>query len=323
MSIRPTNGSGNGYPSINPSNDNQYGLVQSTSGPNYGGHTVSSRGGFQGICVRIADLFRNCFSRNRGTTTTPSRTVITQADIYHPTISGQGAQPIVSTGDKKLDSVIIQADLRAQNKQTLATHIQSKLGSMEGQSPQDYKAGAYSALRLMLFTPGETTVSSERERQACVTGRDLWEQAAGDLATNGNTDGLMLMANLSVGGKHVPAGHLREYMDTVKGTFTDENEATDPTVDAILDLAAKIDATEFSSPGSGQVILNYIGNYGQVVLENEEMNLLVLEDQNGQDPQRVQDNSKELQKLLENARKTDPELYFQTLTVITSSVFLD
>ncbi|CRH25934.1 Uncharacterised protein [Chlamydia trachomatis] len=53
------------------------------------------------------------------------------------------------------------------------------------------------------------------------------------------------------------------------------------------------------------------------------MNQLVLEDQNGQDPQRVQDNSKELQKLLENARKTDPELYFQTLTVITSSVFLD
>ncbi|CRH59089.1 Uncharacterised protein [Chlamydia trachomatis] len=112
-------------------------------------------------------------------------------------------------------------------------------------------------------------------------------------------------------------------MNTVKGTFTDENEATDPTVDAILDLAAKIDATEFSSPGSGQVILNYVGNCGQVVLENEKMNQLVLEDQNGQDPQRVQDNSKELQKLLENARKTDPELYFQTLTVITSSVFLD
>ena len=53
------------------------------------------------------------------------------------------------------------------------------------------------------------------------------------------------------------------------------------------------------------------------------MKQLVLEDTKDNNLQRVQDNAKELQKLLQQAKQTDPELFSQTVTVLASDLFFE
>ncbi|WP_143291263.1 SemD/SinC family type III secretion system effector [Chlamydia suis] len=290
-------------------------------------HKVSSNSNekSRGLGSRIASLFRRCFSRTQTPRkqTPPQQTSLDPASIYHPTLSGQGAKPIISTGDKTVDKAIVDSDLKTENKRTMATHIQNRLRTMEKQSPQEYKAGIYEALRLTMFTPGGTSVSSERARQVCILGRNLWEQSAEDLASNANTDGLMMLTCLSVGGKDVPPGNLRAFMEQVRDTFSDETDLADPTTNAVLTLASHIDDAEKAIPGSANSILDYIGNCGKEALDNNEMKQLVLEDTKDNNLQRVQDNGKELQKLLQQAKQTDPELFFQTITVLASDLFFE
>ncbi|MBQ8498810.1 MAG: hypothetical protein IJ490_03290 [Chlamydia sp.] len=325
MSIRSTGGNNGLQPPITPSGDGDSDSVQSSNSSSsgvLGDHTISSQGEPQGLCVRIMNLFRNLFS---GTRDAPAPTTrrLDASDIHHPSLSGQGATPIVSTGDKKVDEVIVQADIRTQNKQTIATYIQNKLKGLEGQSPSGYKASVYESMRYAMFTPGGTSVNSERARQVCIQGRDLWQQAAEDLASNENSDGLMMLSCLVLGGKHLPPGQLRSFMETVKGTFSDEADPADPTADDVIALAGQIDAAEQSNPGSAISILNYIGNCGKSALDNKEMKQLILGDQDGHDLQSIQHNAQEISKLLDYALETDSEVYLQTLTTVASDLFFE
>ena len=326
MSIRPTDGGNGGFQPIQSSGDGDSDSVNSvSSNGSLGSHSVSSRGGSKSLCARIATAFRNCFSRssNRSNGATTVSQPITQADIHHPTLSGQGTQAILSTGDAKVDSAVIHGDLRAQNTRTVATHIQSKLKSMEKQSSGNSKAGAYNAVRYTLFTPGGTSVSSQQAHRICIRGRDLWQQSVDDLGGNENTDGLMMLSCLCLGGRQVPTGQLREFMEGVRDTFTDEGESVDPTTDDILDLAAQIDAAELSEPGSKNAILDYLGNCGKATLDNDQVNRLVLDSQEETNPQQVRDNSQEIQRLLGYAQQTDPVLFLQTVTALTSDIFFE